>query len=431
MSLSITWTRPAVLLGSTALACSLLAAVPNEADAARPCKIEVTTRLDKTAKFAGGGVSKYYWATAQGSAVGQYDHKANVIMTRFPVGAYPALVNTRIGERQAVGQMTKTQAPQSLGSINGDFFIAPDIRYEDSIEMARGPMVKNGRVIRGNYKRMRTVGVDTKGQPFGDFFGVRGKIRAKLTDATGFKLRGMNWHRVVGGGATVYTPDWSTITRSDGKAAIPRPAGETEWVLNSSNQIIEIRNARKGAAKRGAPVAAGTRVIAFSSNVATLAKGVPVGTGVRVDVRQSTTTGVKLRTAFGRGLPVVAGGKPAPLGCRAYGRTPSALSARPRTFVGWDVNGQWRAFTVPGSKLEVVNGVVLRNGGFGLANAANLAKKLGMTYAYELDGGGSTTLWTRTQQKWQRRDLYQVRNPTGCTCERWMSNGLAFVKPTG
>ncbi len=430
MSLSTTWTRPAVLLAATALACALLTAVPHEAEAARPCKIDVTTRLDKTATFAGGGVSKYYWATAKGSAVGQYDHKANVIMTTFPVGAYPALINTPVGEREAVGQMTKAQASKSLGSINGDFFIAPDIRYEKSIEMARGPMVRDGKVIRGIYKRMRTVGVDTKGQPFGDFFGVRGQVRAKLTGATGFKLRGMNWHRVIGGGATVYTHDWSTLTRSDGKAASPRPAGETEWVLDSSNHIIEIRNARKNAAKRGAPVKTGTRVIAFSSNVAKLAKGVPSGTGVRVDVRQSTTTGVKLRTGVGRGLPVVAGGKPAPLGCKSYARTPSALSARPRTFVGWDVDGRWRAFTVPGSKLEVVNGVVLRNGGFGLANAANIAKKLGMTYAYELDGGGSTTLWTRTQRKWQRRDMYQVKNPTGCTCERWMSNGLAFVKPT-
>ncbi len=430
MSLPNTWTRPAVLLGATALACALLTAVPNEADAARPCKIEVTTRLDKTAKFAGGGVAKYYWATAKGSVVGQYDHKANVIMTKFPIGAYPALVNTQIGEREAVGQMTKTQASKSLASINGDFFIAPDIRYENSIEMARGPMVRDGEVIRGNYQRMRTVGVDTKGQPFGDFFGVRGMIRAKLTDAPRFKLRGVNWHRATSGGVTVYTADWSTLTRPDGKAAAPRPAGATEWVLDSSNQIMSIRNARKNTAKRGAPVASGTRVVAFSRDVAALAKGVPVGTGVRVQVRQSTTTGVKLLTGVGRGLPVVAAGKPAPLGCRAYAKTPSALSARPRTFVGWDANGQWRAFTIPGSKLEVVNGVVLRNGGFGLANAANIAKKLGMTYAYELDGGGSTTLWTRTQRKWQRRDLYQVKNPTGCTCERWMSNGLAFVKPT-
>ncbi|MEO8107012.1 MAG: phosphodiester glycosidase family protein [Actinomycetes bacterium] len=428
MSLSIVWTRPTVLLGATVLATGLLVAVPNEADAARPCRIDVTTRLDKTTKFAGGGVSKYYWSTAKGSAVGQYDHQANVIMTTFPAGAYPSLVNKRIGERQAVGEMTKSQAPTALGGINGDFFIAPNIRYEKSIEMARGPMVKDGQVIRGVYQRMRIVGVDTKGQPYGDFFGVRGKVQAKLIDATAIKVRGVNWHKVMGGGATVYTPDWSTITRGDGKATYPRPAGETEWVLNSSNQIISIRNARKNTNKRGDPVDKGTRVVAFSSNTANQAKGVPVGTSVRVKLRQSTTTGVRLRTGVGRGLPVVVDGKPAPLGCRAYARTSSAMSARPRSFVGWDAKGRWRAFTVPGSKLEVINNVVLRNGGFGLANAANIATKLGMTYAYELDGGGSTTLWTRTDQTWTRRDLYKVKNPTGCACERFMSNGLAFIQ---
>ena len=429
MPLSITWLRPAVLLGTTALATGLLVAVPTDADAARACKIEITTRLDKTLKFAGGGVSKHYWATAKGSAVSQYDHKANVIMTTFPLGAYPSMINERIGERDAVGQMTKTQASTALGSINGDFLIAPNIRYGKGIEMVRGPMVRDGEVVRGIYKRMRTVGVDLKGQPYGEFFGVRGSVRAKLTDATGIKIRAVNWQRVVGGGVTVYTPDWSALTRADGKATSPRPAGVTEWVLNDANQIIEIRNATKSAAKRGAPVEKGTRVLAFSSNTAKRAKGVPVGTGVRVKIHQSTTTGVRLLTGIGRGLPVVAGGKPAQLGCKAYARTPSALSARPRTFVGWDGKGRWRAFTVPGSKLEVVNGVVLRTGGFGLANAANIAKSLGMVYAYELDGGGSTTLWTRTNQKWDRRDLYKVKNPTGCACERWMSNGLAFLKP--
>ena len=428
MTLSYTWIRPAVLLVATALATAVLTAVPNVADAAKACRIDVTTRLDKTSKFAGGSVAKYYKATAKGSAVGQYDHKGNVIMTTFPVGAYPSLVNAPIGEREGVGQMTKKQAPRALGGINGDFFVAPDIRYEKNMEISRGPMVKEGKVVRGLYKRMRAVGVDTKGHPYGDFLGVRGMVRAGVTDAPRIKVRGVNWQRLFGGGVTVYTADWSTLTRADGKGLHPRPAGAKEWVIDSTNTITAIRTAKRNASKRGAPVATGTRVLAFSSNVAKLAKGVPIGTHVRVKIQQSTTTGVRLRTGVGRGLPVIAAGKPAQLGCRTYARTPSAMSARPRTFVGWDAAGRWRAFTVPGSKLEVINGVVLRNGGFGLANAANIAQKLGMTYAYELDGGGSTTLWTRTDRKWQRRDLYKVRNPTGCECERWMSNGLAFIK---
>ena len=111
----------------------------------------------------------------------------------------------------------------------------------------------------------------------------------------------------------------------------------------------------------------------------------------------------------------------APLGCKAYAHS---KAARPRTFVGWNANGVWRSVTVPGTKFD---GVGLRVGGFGLANAANLAKKLGMEYAYELDGGGSTTLWTRNNSgNWTRRDLYGV-NTSVCSCERPMTNGLAFL----
>jgi hypothetical protein len=419
--------RFAALVSSGALATSLIVALP--ADAAHPCRIDVTTRLDKTHRFAGNSVAKYYWATAKGSAVGQYDSKANVIMTRFPTGAYPALINKKIGERDGVGAMTKSQAPKALGSIDGDFFITPDIRYATDIEMARGPMVKDGRIIRAFHHKQRVVGVDRSMLPFGGTMGVAGFVRARVTDAPRVKVRAVNWNTVPGKGVTIFTPDWSQITRSDGKAVAPRPAGAVEWVIDSSNTIESIRNSRRNTGKLGDPVANGTRVIAFSDNTATSAAGVPVGTKVRVNIRQTTNTHVKLLTAVGRGLPVIEGGKPGPLGCRSYAKTASAFSSRPRTFVGWDANGRWRSFTVPGSKLESVNGVLLRTGGFGLASAANIAKKLGMTNAYELDGGGSTTLWTRTKDTWKRRDLYGVANPSGCACERWMANGLAFVQP--
>ncbi|MCZ3386122.1 MAG: phosphodiester glycosidase family protein [Actinomycetia bacterium] len=419
--------RGAALLGVGAVTATLLVAVPPAAEGAVPCRITVHTRLDKTATFAGNGMSRYYFATAKGSEVGQYDHKGNVIMTTFPAGAYPSLIHRRIGEREAIGSMTKAQAPRALGSINGDFFIVPDIRYESDIEMVRGPMVRDGKVIRGTFRRQRVIGVDTAMKPFGGFMGVRGWIQAQVTGAPKVKLRSMNWHQVLGGGVNIYTTDWSPIKRSDGKADYPRPAGTGEWGLNIANEIVTIRTGRRNAGQRGDPVAAGTRVIAFSKNSASSAAGVPVGTTVRVNANQSTTTGVKLTTAVGRGLPIVEGGKPAPLGCRAYAATSSAMSARPRTFVGWDDKGRWRSFTVPGSKLEVINGVLLRTGGFGLANAANIAKSLGMTNAYELDGGGSTTLWTRSAQTWSRKDMYKVANPSGCACERFMGNGLAFL----
>ena len=421
--------RPVALLGAAALAASLVAALPERADAALACRIEVTTKLDKTETFAGQGVAKYYSATAKGKAVGQFDSSANVIMTTLPVGAYPSLVHTPIGERTGVGAMTQDQAPEALASINGDFFITPDIRYANDVEMVRGPMVRDGEIIRAFHKRQRVVGVDQALQPFGGMFSVDGFVKADVVGAQRIAVRSVNWHTLPGGGVSLYTPDWSRLTRGDGKASSPRPAGVVEWVLDRGDVITAVRNPTKNAGKRGDPVEPRTTVVAFSKNTADQAADVPVGTSVRVAPQQSTDTGATLLTGVGRGLPVIEGGKPAPLGCAAYAVTPSAKSSRPRTFVGWDDKGRWRTFTVPGSKLERIDGVLLRTGGFGLASAANIAESLGMTYAYELDGGGSTTMWTRTKSKWKRKDLYQVANPTGCECERWMANGLAFVRP--
>lgn len=422
--------RSTAAVGAGAAVAALLLTAPTPADAARACKIEVTTRLDKTVRFEDGGVVRNYFATAQGSAVGLSNHSGNVIMTTFPQGAYPSLVHRKIGEREAIGSMVQSQAPTAIGGINADFFVFADIRYATDIEMARGPMVSGGTIIRGSAKELRVVGIDSSMAPFGGTLAVRGVARARVDGAPRIAVRSVNWHKVLGGGLNLYTTSWSRTKQADGRAAYPRPAGAAEWVISSRDKITSIRTATLNSAALGAPVARGSRVLAFSVDTAGLADDVPVGTRVNLTVRQKTDTGATLQTAVGRGLTLVEAGRPAPLGCRAYAQGPGAISARPRTFVGWDDMGRWRAFTVPGSYIEAPGGKLSRTGGFGLANAANIAKKLRMSYAYELDGGGSTSLWTRRGAEWTRRDLYRVKNPSGCTCERSMANGLAFLPPS-
>jgi hypothetical protein len=270
------------------------------------------------------------------------------------------------------------------------------------------------------------VGLDTAGLPYGGELSLRGFVQPR--GGTKISLRSVNWHNLLTGGVNVYTPDWSKAKSNTGKVLYPRPAGVVEWVLNARNKIKTIRGV--GDAKLGAPVAADTRVLAFSSDVASQAATVPAGTRVRVNIRQNTTTGVTLQMAVGRGLELIRDGRPGPLGCRAYAQNGGAVAARPRVIVGWDAKGRWRAFVVPGTKAYLKNGSSLqRTGGLSLANAANIAKKLGMVNAYELDGGGSTSLWTRSGTTWTRKDLYKVSVQTGCACERWMSNGLSFVTP--
>ena len=229
-------------------------------------------------------------------------------------------------------------------------------------------------------------------------------------------LQGVNWQTVRGGGVTIYTPDWNAAS------ATPRPAGAAEWVINGRNKIKTVRTSSLNPGQRGAPVALGTRVIAFGSQVASVATGGVVGTKVNVNIRQNTGSSVKLQTALGRGLPLVENGVAAPLGCDAY----RDQSARPRTLIGWTQTGIWATVTVPG---KLFTGPGLRNGGFGLSNEAAIAKKFGLYNAYELDGGGSTTLYTRSNAgKWTRRDLYGLDTSTG-TYEREVTNGVAFLVP--
>ena len=415
--------RSAAMLGAGTLVATLAVAVApaDEADAARPCRIDTSANLDSSTRFAGGGIVRRYSASAQGAVKGGYNQEGKVIMTSYPSGAFPALINSKIGERQGIGAMAQNQQPQALGAINGDFFIFPDIRYANDLEMSRGPMIKAGRVIRGTDARQRVVGIDTDRQPFGGLMAVRGSVTPQIGTGQSTPIVAVNWHTLRNGGVNLYTSDWSNSLRPDGKAYTPRPAGAVEWVISGRNKIKSIRSSTKNAGQLGAPVATGTRVLAFSENASLAALGVPTGTRVKVSVRQSTSTGVKLFTGVGRGVPLVEGGKAAPLGCNAYDHS---KAARPRTFVGWNAKGYWRSFTVPGTGFD---GVGLRVGGFGLANAANIAKRLGMTYAYELDGGGSTTLYTRSNGgTWTRRDLYGM-NTSVCSCERSMTNGLAFL----
>lgn len=412
----VTRARGVVVLGTVAAmaAVGLTAGAPADGAAkAVPCANKVTALdLLSTSKFAAGGRLKRFRATVDfPGRTGFYDQTARALLGVYPSGSLPALVNPRIGDRATVGSMVISQRSTSLAAINGDFFIYRTIQGK-AVEFSRGPMIRDGVILRADKDLSRAVGVDTTGQPFGGSVGARGTIRIGQGSKT--PLAGINWDTVQSGGFTLFTPDWSRFSAS------PRPAGVGEWVLNRRNKIVEVRTASINAAKRGAVVQAKTKVIAFPTALAAVAAGGAVGQKVRLTRSQSTDTGVALTTAVGRGVNLVKRGVAAPQGCEAYDHS---AAARPRTVIGWTKSGAWRSITVPGHQLSGTS----RTGGFGLANTAALAKKLGMRFAFELDGGASTTLYTRSNGGvWSRRDLYGV---SGGTYERPVVNGLAFLAP--
>src|SRR5436190_5585616 len=135
--------RLTVIATTLAMAGALVVALPESADAAKPCRVRTTTHMDSMKHFAGGGVLRRYTATAHGSVQGGYDQRNKVIMTSFPKGVFPKLMNTRVGLRQTVGEMTRKQHRHCLAAIDGDFFSFPDIRGMHDSGMSRGPRVRS------------------------------------------------------------------------------------------------------------------------------------------------------------------------------------------------------------------------------------------------------------------------------------------------
>ena len=404
------------------LAVSLASVPPGAAGGSRaaaatvePCAVTVTKLALKSSKrFAAHGLLERYRAAADYPNGTTYDQAAKVVLTQYGSTTSPTTISTKIGSRQTIGEMVKAQEPQATGAINGDFFVRPTILGK-RLEIARGPVVRDGRIVRANRDRKRVVGVDTSRDPYGGTLALRGAISVGSYPAV--NLMGINWESVPSDGASLFTTNWQA------SSATPRPAGAAEWVIDRQNKIVSVRGT--GSGSLGASVANGTRVVAFGQNQTQTATFGRIGDVVKVRVRQKTNSGVKLQSAIGRGSQLVADGVAAPRGCTAYAYS---RASRPRTLVGWTRTGEWRSLTVPGDFFENCP-VCLRNGGFALANEAAIAAQLGIWQAFELDGGGSTTLYTRSSRgRWVRRDLYGLDKTTG-TYERPVSDGFAFVTP--
>lgn len=409
------WTTPRRGLGIALIGTLVLAGavvVPHDAaKAAAPCMSKVTSmNLLSESRFAADGLLRRFHVHVDYPGKNDWhDQTANAIYGIYPANASPALINSPIGERTTTGDQVQLQRPKALAAINGDLYLSPSIRGK-SVEVPRGPMVKAGQVLRAQRDMQRVVGVDNAGQPFAGMMGVAGSISAETTDKV--KIVGVNWETLQGKGVTLYTSGWSSL------AASPRPAGAVEWVLNRNNEIRKVRTSVQNTSELGAKVMADSRVIAFPAKFAFVGSAGVVGQTVDVEIRQRTDTGASLSEAVGRNLPLVLNGVAAPRGCAGY----QSAAARPRTLIGWTKSGAWRTLTIPGS---IFTGQGLRNGGLGLANEAALARKLGMYNAFELDGGGSTTLYTKSQRgHWNRRDLFRV---SGGDYERPVTNALAFI----
>jgi hypothetical protein len=394
--------RSAIAAVATTVLTGALCAPWSPAGAITPCDWPAKLTLNSHHKYASGLVVDKYTAFVN-SPKNFLDQTAKLIVTRPPLGSQPTLLATRIGNLATTGDQVKSQTPAAIAAINGDFFERYPIAGTTT-SIARGPMIQGGRILRLSDKSDRIVGSTKSGLPES----VTVALHGTLTHGTStWPVRGVNWQSVKSGGVTVYTSDWSVTSKT------PRPSGVVEWIVKNG----KISSVLTGSG-RGAPVAVGTRVIAFPSDLAPQAASALTGDPVSLSLSSRTRDGSHLATAMGRGITLVTGGQIA-IDCYTYPR-----GARPRTTTAWMPNGRWALITIPGTGYDATSG--LRIGGFGVTQEASIAKALGVEEAQALDGGGSVTLWVQNDvSQWKRLDDVDLTNKY----ERAIPNGLSFARP--
>ncbi len=319
----------------------------------------------------------------------------------MPPKAQPRLVTKKLG---ALGdlraQLESPKGKRGISAVNGDFFYGYRIDNQ-TVYLPRNASVTHGKPVRMGTARTRVIGIDKTGAPFNGEVGITGTVaHGKKV----FNVDSMNWQVLGDAGVAVYTSAWTDVR--DAK----RPAGVVEWVVKKG-KITAVRTGNK----TGKTVQPHTKVVAFGTKFAAVAKRAKVKSSALIAVQQDTTTGVALQEAIGRGVSLVDAGK-VDLPCEGLW-----YQQRPRTTVGWDKDGNWMTLSLPGSGYDR-NGY--RIGGLGLAQEANVAIALGFVEADELDGGGSTTAMVRRSDgNWDRVDdkdtIYQ----------RPVPNSLIWVKP--
>jgi hypothetical protein len=375
-----------------------LLGAPSDAAVTTPCTMRVTLDRISSTTYGTGVVRTRYTAKV---SWGSRSQTAEVHRMVMPAKAEPRLVTKKLG---ALGSLrTQLESPKGkrgIAAVNGDFFYGYRIDGQ-TVYLPRNASVTRGKPVRMGTSRTRVVGIDKNGQPYDGEVGISGTV---AHGQRVFQVDSLNWHVIGDAGVAVYTPAWTDVRQAN------RPAGAVEWVVRK-NTIVDVRTG----AQTGGNVKVHTKVVAFGSNHARVAKRAKVGSAALVALKQDTSTGVALQEAIGRGASLVEAGE-VDLPCEAR-----YLQQRPRTTVGWDAKGTWMSLSLPGSGYDRHG---YRVGGLGLAQEANVAKALGFVEASELDGGGSATAMVRRADgDWDRVD-----DPDSIW-QRPVPNALIWVKP--
>lgn len=321
-----------------------------------------------------------------------------------------------VAAREAVSGLVTDR--HAVGGVNGDFFDITEDQHPGvpPTGSADGPEIASGRALKAAVPNAQRFGpAMPPGVTTEDVLGLgvdhrarldRLALRGALTTAAGSDdLGGFNQYALPVGGIGAYTAAWGTVSRQRAVCGSDTSRGAG---CSADTYEVAVRHGRvvSVAPTPGTgPIPAGTTVLLGRDAGADTLRGLAVGDRAQVRERLAPTLSpIPYVFAVG-GFPVLRDGEPlAGLDTK---------TAATRTAAGFGDHG--RTFY-----LLALDGSAESHAGLTIAELADVMHRLGADSAVNLDGGGSTTMVTRTPDA----PTATVRNhPTG-GAERPVPNAI-------
>ena len=300
---------------------------------------------------------------------------------------------------------------RAVMGINGDIF-------DTATGTPRGTVINNGNIITTGYAPDRVITFDQNNRAAIRYVVLEYELRGRI----GFEYNGehfednvvkrINFVNVPFGGARglhLFNRHNASSTRTSGNAV------EVVVEMGSvDNAQLRVGNTIVGTVVSVNPASSNTPIgdtqivlstvsgSASSNDLALLL----VGSQVEIEVRDPSGMFSNVREAMGVYNPIVEGGRV----------VTSATGINPRTAIGITADGS--------VLLYVVDGRQASSRGLGLVDLANHMIALGSVYAFNLDGGGSTTMHARFPGVDTSPTL---KNSPSDNAQRRVANGLIFV----
>jgi len=321
-----------------------------------------------------------------------------------------------VAARSAVSRLANAKG--AVAGVNGDFFNISEVQHPGvaATGASVGPAIASGVVLKAAVP---------KGQRFGPAMppgittravlgvGTDRKARLDTLTLTGsvgtpvgrFNLGGLNQYALPVGSIGAFTPAWGSVSRAravcgtDTNRAAPCSTDTYEVTVRRGKVVRMANSPGKGA------IGANTTVLVGREAGAQQLRKLFVGAKVTVKSGLvAATSRVPYRFALG-GYPVLKAGRP----LSGLDSTTSAV----RTAAGI-ANGGRKLL------LLAVDGAARYRSGLTVAEVAATMRKLGSVDAFNLDGGGSTTLVARAPGS----SKATVRNHPSGGAERPVPNAI-------